>query len=252
MKAYLYGRLDKPVVAVIGVWDPLLPAHKVLFGRLSKQGVERSLSTLVIAIDPDPVRYLWGVSSRPIYNDVLTRIQQILHCGIDAVLRIHFVQRDIDATAADFFKVVDPQAQIAELCLGARQSLGRCRGGNFDAITEAANVRGMQVNRLPYERLDSGKVRDLLQSGRLIEAANIVGRPPIQSRPASGNLRLAWQPGLYQALPTPDPNVIPKGDLLTLALKKEGRRLPSLDWPDDQTKYLAFVYGPHDVHVGTT
>jgi hypothetical protein len=27
-------------------------------------------------------------------------------------------------------------------------------------------------------------------------------------------------------LPTPDPNVIPKGDLLTLALKKEGRRLP--------------------------
>lgn len=246
MKSSLHGSVDRPVIAVIGVWDPLLPAHERLFEALRASARKQSLATLAIAIDPDPVRFLWGPSSRPVYSDASTRIQQILHRGLDAVLRVGFVRRDLDATAAELFRVVDPHARIAELWLGARQSLGRCQGGNAEAILAAANSRGIQVIRLPKERLESSRVRDLLQSGQLVEAAGIVGRPPILSRPASGKLRLCWCPGSYKALATADPNVAPRGRPLTLLLSKEGRKQPSLDWPDARTPYLAFVSGPGD------
>jgi riboflavin kinase/FMN adenylyltransferase len=247
VKACLYGQIDGPAVAAIGVWDPLLPAHKDLFAQIRASAREWSLPTVAIAIDPDPVRYLWGPSDVPVYNSAAVRIERIRGCGMDAVLQVRFVKRDIDATAADFFAVVDQYARIAELWLGARQSLGRCEGGSFAAITELAAQRGMQVKRLPFQRLDSRKVRDLLQAGRLAEAARIVGHPPVQSRPASGRLRLAWRPGLYQALPPPNSHpAAAGGELLTLELKKQPRQLPFLDWPDPRIEYLTFVCGPCD------
>jgi FAD synthase len=91
MKCYVHGSIDKPAVAVIGVWDPLLPAHKRLFEDIRARARAQSLTALVIAIDPDPVRFLWGASSRPVYNDVHTRIGQIIHCGIDELFRLIFV-----------------------------------------------------------------------------------------------------------------------------------------------------------------
>lgn len=41
MKATLYGQIDKPVMAIVGVWDPFLPAHYDLFARLVTEAARR-------------------------------------------------------------------------------------------------------------------------------------------------------------------------------------------------------------------
>ena len=247
MKAHLHGCITGPAVAVIGVWDPLLPAHRELLERLCSHARQTSQSALAITIDPDPVQYLWGPCDLPVYHDVHVRSQQMLRCGLDGVLRVRFARRDIDATAADFFAALDPLVRIAELWLGARQTLGRLEGGNFDAITRLAEARQMCVRRLPPQRLEARQVRDLLRTGHLEEAARVVGAPPIHRRPESGKLRLAWRPGLYQALPLPSPDAALEGVPLTLPLRVRPRARPVLDWPGPHVPYLAFVSGPEDV-----
>jgi hypothetical protein len=246
MNASVHGRIERSVIAAIGVWDPLLPVHLQLLDLLRARAHRQSLSPVVFVIDPDPARFLWGPAFRPVYTDPHARVQQMLDHGLDAVVRVHFARRDLDATAADFFSLVDAYAHLAEVWLGAKQSLGRCAAGNADAIGAAAAARGTKVFRLPYRPIYSRKIRDLLQSGHLAKASRIVGRPPIQSRPASDKLRLAWCPGRYGAIAIEEPNAAIKGRMFRVSLKREPRQLPVLDWPAAGVKYLAFVHGPGD------
>ena len=250
MRATLHGHVSGPAVAVIGVWDPMLPAHTTLFEELRCYARERGLTALAVAIDPDPVRYLSGESELPVYDDAATRIRRILACGIDAVLRVRFCERDIDRGAADLLRVADPFIRIAELWLGARQTLGRMEAGNFATVDRLAAERQMRVLRLPERRLETRDVRRLLQSGRLAEAAGLVGRPPVWSRPRSGRLRLAWCPGPYRAFPIDDPAGGMVGSPLDVELIPDPTGVHSLPWPARRAKYLAFVLGPHDLSGG--
>jgi FAD synthase len=248
LRARLYGRITGPVLSAIGVWDPILPGHVQLYRRLSEFARESSLSPLAIAIDPDPVRYLYGASECPVYNDVDARIAQMLSFGLAGVLRVRFLQRDIEATAADLFALLDEHIQIAELWLGARQTLGRLEGGNFETIMKLAETRRMRVNRLPLESLGTHSVRQLLRTGHIVQALELVGRPPLRMYPKSGVLRMAWCPGVYRAVPIKDPNARIDGSSLELELTRPANGLPGLVWPDKQIKCLAFVSGPGDQH----
>ena len=248
MRAVLHGRIGgRPAVAVIGVWDPLLSAHRELLAELCAHAAGRGMASLAIALDPDPVRFLWGTPDLPVYTDLATRVQQLLACGLDGVLHVHFAARDIEAGAADLFAVADRHVSLAELWLGSRQSLGRMEAGNFTTIERLATERGVRLNILPFRRLETRAVRECLRAGRVAEAATLVGQPPIQRRPRSGALRLAaWWPGLYRAVPVRHPACAADGEPLTLRLVKEARRLPRLEWPDPGIEYLAFVGGPGD------
>ena len=246
MKAHLYGHADNPVIAVIGVWDPILPKHKELFERLCSFARRTCSSSLVIAIDPDPVRYLYGIEDVPVYNDFKTRVQRIINCGVDAVLGVHFIRRDIEATAADFLAVIDPHVELKELWLGARQSLGRWEEGSFATVTKLAKLRGARVIRLPLQPLETYAVRRLLQAGHFAEAARLVGCAPIRRRPESGRLQMAWPPGHYQALEIDGPALESEGRLLELCLTPRAKALSRMDWPDKRIKRLAFVTGPSD------
>lgn len=246
MRARLFGRITRPAVCVIGVWDPILLPHKQLYQSLNQYARSNSLCSLAIAIDPDPVRYLHGAAECPVYNDVYTRISQILACGLDGVLRVRFVAGDIDRSAVDLFTVVDQCVEIGELWLGARQSLGRLERGNLAAIMRIADGRRLRVTRLPYQPLGTRLVRQLLKSGHVIDASRLVGQPPIRAHPRSGMLRLAWCPGTYKAVPMQRLDESREKSHLDLHLVPQTVGAPRLSWPDKKIRYLAFVSGPGD------
>ena len=247
MRARLFGRLTRPAVCAIGVWDPILPGHQELYRRLITHARDSELSSLIISINPDPVLHLYGASECPVYSDARARIAQMLSFGLDGVLHVRFQRRDIEATAADFFEVLDQEVEIAELWLGSRQTLGRFESGNFETIRELAKVRRIRLKRLPLQQLGTSGVRQLLREGNLREAAALVGRPPIRMRPASGVLRLAWHPGRYTAVPVPGPNAPVKGTSVELELNAQKSGLPRLVWPQKKVSCLAFVSGPGDL-----
>ena len=54
MKLRSIGTTHQPSVAIVGVFDPILPAHLDLFAEVRAYAQVRGLQPLVILIDPDP------------------------------------------------------------------------------------------------------------------------------------------------------------------------------------------------------
>lgn len=248
MRATFYGKVAGPAIAVVGVWDPMLGAHRELFEQIRCQAQRAGLPALAIVIDPDPALMLRGRAHWPVFDDIHTRVQRLFGSGFDAVLRIRFFENDLNAAAAEFFSLVDAHATLAELWLGAHQSLGRGVDGSQETILRLAGERGIQTHRLPPVKVlpPPYDIRQCLAAGRVAEAAEMAGRPPVRSRPRSGALRLAWRPGRYRVLPLASPLAPPTASPFDVELAAMPRGLPRLAWPDPAIKHLAFVGGPAD------
>ena len=248
MRASLRGRVARPAIAVVGVWDPLLPDHRALLARLAWEAHARSLGSLAVLLDPPPRRYLDGPWEWPVYDDVETRVRLMLGCGLDAVCCLRFARADIHAAAADLLALLRDRVPLAELWLGAGQALGTGPAGSERAIAALAAESGVGLVRLPPTSLKplGRQVRQLLVAGRIAEATRVVGRPPVRRQPTSGRLRLAWRPGQYQAVPLADPVAAVPGPGVEVCLAPTPRGLPCLAWPDCAAGYLAFVAGPGD------
>lgn len=246
MNARLHGRLDRPAVAVVGVWDPVFPAHRRLFEELRDEAHERSLAALAILLDPAPPALLHGPRRFPVYDEVAERIAMLRACGVDGVLRVRFRKADVFAGAADLLAVVEPHARLAELWLGAQQTLGRLDAGSYDTAERLTRERGVTLRRLPFGRVRPGSVVDLLAAGRLGEAATLVGRPPVRHRPRAERLRLEWCPGRYRVVALGRNDDGAAGSPFEVDVAKAARGLPLLAWPDRAIERLAFVAGPGD------
>lgn len=245
MKVSLYRHVTKPVVAAVGTWDPIFPAHARLFEELREYALLNSLASLIIVIDPPPHRFMVNVATRPTYTDVHARIRIIRGFGIDAVLRIHFRKADLFAGAAELFAALLPLASVRELWLGMGQSLGRGNGGSFTTICALAAQRQIRVRVLPMVQISVGNVYELLRSGNIIEATLAVGRPPIRSRSRSARMLVAWAPGRYLTVPLLEPTDSAQGPATPVLLMPQSSGQQIFDWPGN-TRYLAFVAGPAD------
>jgi FAD synthase len=253
MKAKLYGNIDKPVVAVIGSWDPLLTPHQQLFDQLSRYASTALNQSLVILIDPPPALFLNDSSNWQIYDDVKTRIALQGFYGVNGTLLINFERDDIDKSAATFLGYVQEYVQLSELWIGARQSLGPGPEGAFQAIERWTQNQGISMKLLTKVSFANSslaglcrEVRQLLKIGRLAEAAKIVGRPPIWIRPESGKVTLSWHSGDYIAMPIDELGRLSYGSPICINLVAEDRGCSSFEWPDFKVKCLAFISGPAD------
>jgi FAD synthetase len=248
MKATLFGHITAPVAAIVGVYDPFLPQHQELILELVSSAHKRALAAVAIVLDPAPPLLLYGASEWPVYEDFQVRLRRMRRCGLDSVVRVRLSRKDLDAGAADLLEVVYSHFCIKELWLGERQSLGVGPAGSNSTISALADQHKIRLRRLPTlqrsaKRID---VRQLLTSGHVAEARSAVGHPPVRSRPSSGRLRLAWATGLYRAIPLDRPEGVTTSTPLKVFVNAESTGLPSIDWPDREIRYLAFMSGPGD------
>jgi FAD synthase len=248
MKATLYGRADGPAAAVVGTWDPFVPAHRQLLEQLSEYTEPRSLISLVIILHPHPVSFIHGSREWPTYDDVSARLAFFRSCGIDASLIIRFTKADLDLGAKEFLHLVRLHAKLSELWLGPRQSLGVGSAGDNTTIAALAKRSHIHLKRLPESRgrTRSHLARQLLVRGRLQRAITITGHAPIWRRPTTGKLRLPWPSGRYWAVPLKDPLAPPDGKAILTRLVSENAGPSTLLWPNQSIKWLAFMSGPGD------
>lgn len=249
MDSTLIGQIGRPVVTVVGVWEPFLSEHQRLLKELADYANMSGLASLAVMLDPAPSSLVLGPTPWPECNDTQTRLCLLAHCGLDSVLLVHFTEADLACDAADLFRLLSSQAQVSELWLGHGQSFGRGPNGSPAAIAQLAADNHVRMrDLLPTDAAVQGrKIRRHLAAGRLMDVAQMIGRPPIRSRPGSGIGRVAWLPGRYQAIPLADPAEPAGGPSLNLELCDEGNGYVRFDWPHDDIAYLAFVAGPADM-----
>jgi hypothetical protein len=228
-----------------------MEGHSEMIFDLHREASRSDCSSLVVAIDPDPAQHLFGAAAFPVYNDLPTRVERLLGLGVDAVLVVDFAPDDLEAGARELLDVVQPWASIAELWLGARQSLGRMERGNARTIDALAAERGFRVRRLPMRHLGTAAVRDLLRAGRIRDATALGLLPPMRKRPASGRLSMSWREGSYDAVPLVNAGPVAGKACLHVELTLAGPDLADVNWPSDDIEYLAFVAGPGDDRIGS-
>lgn len=251
MHSELYGKVSRPVIAVIGVWDPLSTEHARLFTHLSEYADRVSLQPLVVMLDPAPPSLINGRAYWPVYDSSDVRLMRIRACGVEAVQVVHFTEQDLDAPVREFFRLIGECAKIDELVLGARQVFGRGYDSSPQGLEELARRHRMQLLRLPPENTAQvgADVRECLRSGRLRAAARLVGRPPVWSRPRRGQLRLAWPAGLYECAPTNRPLGRPAAGRIRVELSPHKDGFSRLSWPDTSFDWLVFTDGPADLRA---
>ncbi len=246
------GRAPGPAAAVVGVWDPVTPAHAELVGDLVRHARSGGLGAVAVLIDPAPssaggfgLRY--GTHGWPVYDDVPARISLLGDLGLDAVLVARFAARDFSATAADFLDRLRTTLDLRELWVGAVQNLGPGAAGGTAAITRYAERCGIALHLLGRPPVAPADVRTLLAAGRIVEASAMTTRPPTWRRPASGALTLAWRSGRYRAAALDRPGREPSGPKFDVVLDEREGAPTVLRWPDPRVRYLAFTRGPADL-----
>lgn len=249
MKGFFYGAADRPTAAVIGSWDPLMVPHIELLTNLSRYAARVSRAALVIMLHPPPASLISDSAlDWPAYDDVETRVKLIRSCGVDAVLVVAFRRKDLDVPAEEFFHFVGNYAQVSDLFLGARQTIGRGLESSNEMVAKLARQQGTQLIRLPptKKRNEASQVRRKLRQGELARAVQLVGRPPVWHRPVGKDLQLAWPPGRYIASPVAEPGAATESPGFQVQLRDAGHGHTELNWPEDGYDWLAFTHGPAD------
>jgi FAD synthase len=254
VKTTLYGRVDRPVAAIVGVWDPFMPEHRELCTTLAATARERSLSLVAIMLHPNPAALARRITDFPIYEDVQVRAWRLRSCGVDAVLALRMTRADADRGAEPFLDAVLARVPLAELWLGRGQTLGRGERGTPQTIAALAADRAVGTYLLPSAPHDLARSRyqalEQLGRGDLGGAIEQVGYPPVWKRPKSGVLSLPWPAGRYRAELLDHPGAAAQGRSVTVRLAMAAGHRTKLTWPDGATPYLAFIERQSDEWLG--
>lgn len=255
MELELFGTAPKPLVTVVGTWEPFLPVHERLARRLRRRADEADMSASVIVLDPPPKQTLEGLASWPTFYGRDERVRRLAGTGLDAVIAVSLDERDLKGRAADLFEVLGDEVELGEFWLKNGQTLGRGEKGSHLAIEIYLKAKGIGFRPLPPNpeaHAVSMKARERLKEGAVAAAAELVGRPPARRRPEDGSVPLGWPEGRYLARPGRNGNGAALGADEIVEVEVEVRSTGRdgdatlAEWPDTDAAVLSFVRGPGD------
>ncbi len=172
----------------IGNFDGVHRGHQAMLALLRGEARQRGVPSCVMTFEPHPRDYFAAISHKPqlaparvgTLRDKLTELER---CGVDQTIVLPF-----DARLA----ALSPQTFIADVLikgLGVRYVLvgddfrfGAQRAGDYAMLDAAGVAAGFDVARMmSYEvhglRVSSSAVRDALATGRMQDAARLLGHP---------------------------------------------------------------------------
>ena len=172
----------------IGNFDGVHRGHQAMLALLRGEARQRGVPSCVLTFEPHPRDYFAALSHQPqlaparvgTLRDKLTELER---CGVDQTIVLPF-----DAQLA----ALSPQTFINDVLikgLGARYVLvgddfrfGTKRAGDYALLDVAGVAAGFDVARMmSYEvhglRVSSSAVRDALATGRMADAARLLGHP---------------------------------------------------------------------------
>jgi len=220
-------------VVSVGNFDGVHLGHQFLLSKVIERARAIKGTAVAVTFDPHPVRVL-NPSGGPPLLTVKRRKQELIAAqGIDLLVFIRFTKQFAGLTAQEFFeKVLVRKFDLAEVVVGHDASFGRDRQGSPEFIQGLAHHFGFLVHALgPVEvagwPVSSTRARELIQTGRVDEVIELLGRPyQISGRVVRGHDR----GGRLLGFPTANLNlvneVVPARGVYAVRVEfEDGRRL---------------------------
>ena len=172
----------------IGNFDGVHRGHQAMLALLNNEAAHRGVPSCVMTFEPHPRDYFAGAQKKPelapariaTLRDKLTELER---CGVQQVVVLPFDARLASQSAQAFINdVLLRGLGVRYVLVGDDFRFGAKRAGDYAMLDAAGQALGFDVARMnSYEvhgfRVSSSAVRDALGTGRLADAARLLGRP---------------------------------------------------------------------------
>ncbi|MBF7690341.1 riboflavin biosynthesis protein RibF [Acinetobacter pollinis] len=174
----LTSSFNLPKTAVsIGNFDGVHLGHQAMIRQLKEVASEKSLKTLVIVFEPQPLEFFKGIEAPPRISSLREKVEYLKELGIDYVAIAKFDNHFRSQSAEDFAALLKNKLNVQSLVLGDDFHFGRDRQGNSHFLKEYGfDVKNLETIIFDNERVSSTRIRKVLQEGNLQLASQLLGR----------------------------------------------------------------------------
>ncbi len=177
-------KITGPAVVTVGTYDGVHYGHREIFKRVLEVARERRLESVLVTFEPHPKSVVLASTTRRV--QVLTTLEEKLELleeiGFDRVLVIRFTREFSEIGYREFVgSILIDKLKMQYFVIGYDHAFGRDRRGNFDSVSAMSAELGFEVERIPAfdkdgERVNSTRIRQLLEEGEVDHAARLLGR----------------------------------------------------------------------------
>jgi riboflavin kinase/FMN adenylyltransferase len=166
----------------IGAYDGVHLGHRALLRDLCDRAESAGLTSVVVTFDRHPAYVVRPESAPRQLTSLEQKIELLADCGVDRTLVVPFDDEQANETAEDFVKeVLVDQLSARLVVVGEDFHFGHGRKGNVALLRELGARWGFEVVGVGLtddgtEPVSSTRIRALLASGDVEEAARLLGR----------------------------------------------------------------------------
>jgi riboflavin kinase / FMN adenylyltransferase len=172
-------------VVTIGVYDGVHLGHRALIEQTRRRADEKGCKAAVVTFDRHPATVVRPASAPLLLTDLEQKLELLASTGVDITLVIHFDESRARETATEFVQEVLVDSLRAKgVVVGHDFHFGKGREGSVPMLMSLGAELGFDVlgiklvdDERDHEVVSSTRVRELLQAGRVEDAALLLGRP---------------------------------------------------------------------------
>jgi riboflavin kinase / FMN adenylyltransferase len=183
-----YGLDDVPAdwgecVATIGVFDGVHRGHQRIVGRAAELGRERGLPVVVITFDPHPDEVIRPGSHPPFLCSSRRRAELLAGLGAEAVCVLPFTLEFSRLSPDEFVRIVlAERLHAAAVVVGEDFRFGHKAAGDVRLLSTLGEKYDFTAEGMPLlvadgTTISSTHIRDCLERGDVVAAAQALGRP---------------------------------------------------------------------------
>ena len=169
-------------VLTLGNFDGVHLGHQRIFKELKEEARKTNGEAIVFTFDPHPLKILAPQSCPPLITPFKKKLMLMERSGIDVLIVATFDQAFAGTTPEAFVKeILVDKIGARKILVGYNYNFGKDRQGNVEMLMrwgqkfgfEVKVIEAMKVNHIP---VSSSKIRELIQDGKMGEAAQLLGR----------------------------------------------------------------------------
>jgi riboflavin kinase/FMN adenylyltransferase len=173
----------KRVCLAIGFFDGVHLGHQQIIRQTIADARQHDGIGLVLTFDKHPNAIVAPEKTPPLIYSLSQKLQAIQSLGIEDVLLIGFDKPFSQQTAEEFIRALARDfGKIHSICVGANFAFGHKRSGNVALLKKLGgelqfNVHGLGAVSLDGKAVSSTRIRELIRTGNLDDASQMLGRP---------------------------------------------------------------------------
>lgn len=174
----------------LGMFDGVHLGHKCIIDQLKNASFENNLETAILTFWPHP-RFVFNPNENlKLLNTVEEKTNLLETYGIDNLFLKEFDDEFRNLTGEQFVRqILVEKLNVKYLIIGYDHSFGKNKSGNFELLKKLSKeldfeVEQMEAINIHENNISSTKIRNLLLSGDIISANEMLG----YSYPISGKV----------------------------------------------------------------